>query len=78
MSQQVSPRPHSVPILLLPFWALWRFIAWIVGLTGRVVAVVLGFVLMVVGVVVSLTIIGSIVGIPLSIVGFLLVIRGIF
>ena len=63
---------------LWPFVALWRLIAGIVTLTGRLVAVILGLVLMIVGVVVSLTVVGTIVGVPLAIVGFLLVLRGLF
>ncbi len=64
--------------LFWPFIALWRLVAGIVELTGRLVAVILGLVLMIVGVIVSLTVIGAIIGIPLAIVGFLLVWRGLF
>ncbi len=46
--------------LFWPFVALWRLIAGIVELTGRLVAVILGLVLMVVGVIASLTIVGAI------------------
>jgi hypothetical protein len=55
---------------------LWRLVTWILGLTGRVVAVVLGAALMIVGGLLTLTVIGAIVGIPLLIVGFLLIVRG--
>jgi hypothetical protein len=61
-----------------PFVALWKLIAGIVALTGRLVAVILGFVLLLAGILVSLTVIGAFVGIPLAIVGFLLVLRGLF
>lgn len=61
-----------------PFIALWKLIAGIVALTGRLVAVILGFVLLLVGILVSLTVVGAILGIPLAIVGFLLVMRGLF
>lgn len=64
--------------ILWPFKALWYLIAWIVGLTGRLVAVVIGAVLMIVGGVVSLTIVGAIIGIPLAVVGLLIVLRGLF
>jgi hypothetical protein len=69
---------RPVPLLLWPFWAIWRLIALIVGLTGRLVAVILGVVLLIVGIVVSLTVIGAIVGIPLALLGFLLLLRGLF
>lgn len=69
---------QKVPLLLWPFWALWRLVAGIVGFTGRLVAVLLGLILMVVGVIVSLTIVGLIIGVPLFILGLLLVFRGLF
>lgn len=71
-------KPKHTPWPLWPFVALWHLVAWIVGLTGRLLAVVLGLVLMIVGVVLSVTIIGAIAGVPLLIVGFLLVLRGVF
>jgi hypothetical protein len=64
--------------ILWPFVAIWRLLAFIIELTGRLVAIVLGVVLMIVGVIVSFTIIGLVVGIPLILFGFLLVIRGFF
>ena len=64
--------------LFWPFVALWRLIAYFVGLTGRLLAVVLGVVLMITGVLLSATIIGAVIGIPLLLVGFLLTLKGIF
>lgn len=61
-----------------PFVALWRFLAWIIGLTGRLIAIVLGIVVMILGMLATLTVVGAAIGIPLMIFGFLLVIRGIF
>jgi hypothetical protein len=69
---------HHIPWYLWPFAAIWKLLAVIVELTGRLVAMILGIVLMIVGVVVSLTLIGAIVGVPLAIVGLLLFIKGIF
>jgi hypothetical protein len=69
---------HHIPWYLWPFAALWRLIAVIVEMTGRLVAMILGIVFIIVGVIVSLTIVGAIIGIPLAIVGFLLFVRGIF
>ncbi len=73
-----AARRHGVHWLLLPFWALWKLIAGIVELTGRLVAVVLGFVLMLVGGILTVTVIGAIVGIPMLIIGFLLALKGMF
>lgn len=67
-----------IPWYLWPFAALWKLLAVIVEMTGRLVAMALGIVLIIVGVIVSLTIIGAIVGIPLAVVGLLLLLRGIF
>lgn len=61
-----------------PFVALWRLLAFILELTGRVVGVVVGLVLLIVGIVISLTVVGAIIGIPLAIFGLMLMIRGIF
>jgi hypothetical protein len=71
-------KSKPAPWYLWPFLGLWRLIARIVGLTGRLVAVVLGLALMIVGVVLSVTIIGAVAGVPLAVVGLLLVLKGIF
>jgi hypothetical protein len=68
----------KVPWYFMPFWAIWRLVALIIELTGRLVAAILGLVLMIVGVILTVTVIGAIVGIPLIIFGFLLIIRGFF
>ena len=64
--------------ILWPFVAIWRLLTWILGLTGRLVAIILGVVFMIVGVVISATVIGAVVGVPLVVFGFLLVLRGLF
>ncbi len=69
---------NNVPLLVWPFWALWRLVTLIFELTGRFLVIVIGGVLMVVGVIISLTVIGAIVGVPLALFGFLLVLRGLF
>jgi len=63
---------------LWPFLALWRLLAFILELTGRVVGIVLGLVLVIVGIIVSLTVVGAVVGIPLAIFGLMLMVRGLF
>ena len=64
--------------LLKPFVWLWNLIAYIVTLTGRMVAVISGLVLMLVGVILTITVVGAIGGIPLFIIGVLLVVRGLW
>jgi hypothetical protein len=62
----------KTPWFLWPFVALWDLLAFILGLTGRLVAAVL------VGIVLTVTLIAAPVGIPLIILGFLLMLRSIF
>jgi hypothetical protein len=69
---------RNVPILLWPFYAIWRLIALIIEITGRLIGAVLGLVLMIAGVVLTITIVGAIVGVPLIIFGLMLTIRSLF
>ena len=78
LEEAMTHKKKHVFWLFWPFVALWRLVAGIVEMTGRLVAVILGLVLMIVGVVVSLTVVGAIIGIPLVVVGFLLMLRGLF
>ena len=64
--------------ILWPFVALWRLLAFILEMTGRLLAAVLGLVFVIVGIVVSLTVVGAIVGVPLAIFGFMLMVRALF
>lgn len=75
---KTNVRVHATPWFLWPFVALWRLLAGILTLTGRLVGVILGLVLVIAGFAISLTIIGAIVGIPLIILGLLLIVRGLF
>ena len=70
--------PKKSPWLLRPFIWIWNLIAYIVTLTGRLVAVILGLVFLLVGVLLTISVIGAIVGIPLIIFGVLLVVRGLW
>lgn len=69
---------RPVPLLLWPFVALWRLLAFIIEMTGRLVGAVLGLALLIAGVVLSLTVVGAIVGLPLALLGLLLMVRSIF
>lgn len=71
-------REKRVPLLLWPFWAIWQLIAWIVNLTGRMLAVILGFVLIVAGLLLTVTVVGAVVGLPMMLIGLLMVVRGLF
>jgi hypothetical protein len=69
---------RDVPLLLWPFYALWRLLGFILEMTGRVLGIILGLVLIIVGIVVSLTVVGAVVGVPLAVLGFMLMVRGLF
>ncbi|MBN1425546.1 hypothetical protein JXA88_13410 [Candidatus Fermentibacteria bacterium] len=68
----------TVPWILWPFWAVWKLVAGIIVVTGRIVGAVLGLVLMIAGVALSLTVVGAIVGVPLVLLGLLLMARSMF
>jgi hypothetical protein len=67
-----------VSCLTWPFVAIWRLMAFVLALTGRLLALVLGFALLLLGVLLSLTGIGAVIGIPLAIAGLLLLARALF
>ncbi len=70
--------PKKTHWIFRPFIWLWNFIAAIVLLTGRLVAVILGFALMLVGIILTITVVGAIAGVPLLIIGLLLIVRGLW
>lgn len=74
----MAVRTHKTPLVWLPLVWLWNLVTFILGLTGRLLAVVIGFVLLVLGILLTLTLVGAILGIPMLIVGFALVLRGLF
>lgn len=74
----MSHRKHHTHWILWPFVALWKLLAGLIALTGRLVAVMLGAVLMLLGGLVSLTVIGAVIGIPLAVLGLLIILRGLF
>jgi hypothetical protein len=71
-------RKHHTHWILWPFIALWKLLAGLIGLTGRLAAVIIGAVLMLVGGIVSLTVVGAVIGIPLAVLGLLIILRGLF
>jgi len=74
----MSYRMHVAPWWLWPFIALWKLLAGIIELTGRLVAVIIGAVLILVGLILSLTIVGAVVGLPLALLGLLVILKGLF
>jgi len=69
---------RHVPILLWPFYAIWRFVTFVLKVVGRILCGVLGIALMIAGVAVALSVVGAPLGIPLAALGFLLLIRAVF
>ena len=63
---------------LWPFVTIWNLLAFVLNITGRLLAVILGVLLMIVGIALTMTVAGAPVGIPFAILGLLLIIRSIF
>ncbi|HAV75734.1 MAG TPA: hypothetical protein DCX53_00105 [Anaerolineae bacterium] len=74
----MTTQKRHIPWYLWPFAAVWKLLAVIVEMTGRLLAMMIGILLMLIGFIVSLTVVGAIVGVPLGIIGFLLFLKGIF
>jgi hypothetical protein len=74
----MSDADQKVPVLLWPFYAIWRLVTLVLKLVGRFLCAIMGLALMAVGVTVTFTVIGAPVGIPIAVFGFLLLVRAIF
>ena len=68
----------KVPLLLWPFYALWRVVTFIFEIAGRLLCVILGLGLMAAGTAISLTLVAAPIGIPIAAFGLLLLIRALF
>lgn len=68
----------GVPILLWPFYAIWRFLTFILNVVGRLLCALLGIAIMIGGVAITLSVVGAPLGIPLASLGFLLLVRALF
>lgn len=66
------------PWFAWPFVAIWRLLAGILKLTGRLIGVILGLVLLIAGFLLSATVVGAVIGIPLMLFALLLIVRGLF
>jgi hypothetical protein len=73
-----SASDNSVPLLLWPFYAIWRLLTLVLKVIGRILCAVLGIGLMIAGVAVTLSVVGAPLGIPLATFGFLLLVRALF
>jgi hypothetical protein len=73
-----DPTDRPIPILLWPFYAVWRLLTLILNVVGRLLCSVLGIALMIAGILITMSVIGAPLGIPLAAVGFLLLIRALF
>lgn len=67
-----------IPLLLWPFYAIWRLLTFILSVVGRLLCSILGIALMVAGVLITMSVVGAPLGIPLASLGFLLLIRALF
>ena len=67
-----------VPLLLWPFYAIWRLLTFILEVIGRFLAAILGLALMIIGGVITMTLVMAPLGIPIAVFGFLLLIRALF
>ena len=68
----------GVPLLLWPFYAIWKLLTFILEMVGRFLAALLGIVLMFAGVGITMTVVGAPVGIPVAAFGLLLLVRALF
>ena len=68
----------DIPILLWPFYAVWRLLTLILNIMGRMLCAIIGIAIMIIGVLVIMSIVGAPLGIPLASLGFLLLVRALF
>ena len=73
-----NSRNDRVPLLLWPFYAIWRLLTFVVELIGRVFCGILGLALMFSGIAIAITVLAAPLGIPIAVFGFLLLVRAIF
>lgn len=69
---------RKVPILLWPFYAVWRLLTFVLEVTGRLICAFIGLAFMAGGTALTITIAGAPIGIPLVMLGFLLLVRALF
>ena len=67
-----------VPVLLWPFYAIWRLLTFVLNVVGRLICSILGLGFMIAGVAITMSVVGAPIGIPLASLGFLLLLRAVF
>jgi hypothetical protein len=67
-----------VPVLLWPFYAIWRLLTFVLNVVGRLIGSILGLGFMIAGVAITMSVVGAPIGIPLASLGFLLLLRAVF
>jgi hypothetical protein len=75
MSNSTNTR---VPVLLWPFYAIWRLLTFVLNVVGRLICSILGLGFMIAGVAITMSVVGAPIGIPLASLGFLLLLRAVF
>lgn len=69
---------RDVPILLWPFYAIWRLLTFVVEMVGRLICALIGLALMAAGTAITITVLAAPIGIPIAAFGFLLLVRAVF
>ena len=69
---------RDVPLLLWPFYAIWRLLTFVVEMVGRLICALIGLALMAAGTAITITVLAAPIGIPIAAVGFLLLVRAVF
>ena len=69
---------RDVPILLWPFYAIWRLLTFVLEIVGRLICALIGLALMAAGTAITITVLAAPIGIPIAAVGFLLLVRAVF
>ena len=74
----MSESDRDVPILLWPFYAIWRLLTFVLEVVGRLLCALIGLALMAAGTAITITVLAAPVGVPIAAIGFLLLVRAIF
>jgi hypothetical protein len=69
---------RDIPILLWPFYAIWRLLTFVVEMVGRLICALIGLALMAAGTAITITVLAAPIGIPIAAFGFLLLVRAVF
>ena len=74
----MSDSDRDVPILLWPFYAIWRLLTFVLEVVGRLLCALIGLALMAAGTAITITVLAAPVGVPIAAIGFLLLVRAFF